>query len=64
MSISKKVTAVMPGVFSKNALSQITIGDKTELYIGNFEPGFVNYYISLKRRAGTYIKTDGVWKLQ
>jgi hypothetical protein len=64
ISISNKVAAVMPRVFSKNALSQITIGDKTEVYIENFEPGFVNYYISRERRAGTYIKTDGVWKLQ
>jgi hypothetical protein len=64
ISISDKVTAIMPRVFSKNALSQITIGNKTEVYIENFEPAFVNYYISRERQAGTYIKTDGVWKLQ
>jgi hypothetical protein len=64
INISDKVTAVMPRVFSKNTLSRITIGDKTEVYIENFEPAFINYYISRERQAGTYIKTDGVWKLQ
>jgi hypothetical protein len=64
ISISNRITAVMPRVFSKNALSQITIGDKTEVYIENFEPAFVNYYISRERQAGTYVKTDGVWKLR
>jgi hypothetical protein len=64
ISISNRVAAVMPRVFSKNALSQITIGGKTEVYIENFEPAFVNYYISRERQAGTYVKTDGVWKLR
>jgi hypothetical protein len=64
ISISSGVTAVMPRVFSKNALSEITIGDKAEVYIENFEPGFVNYYISRERQAGTYVKTGGVWKLR
>jgi hypothetical protein len=64
ISISDKVSAVMPRVFSRNALSRITIGDKTEVYIENFEPGFINYYISRERQAGTYVKSDGVWKLQ
>ncbi|MDR2052277.1 MAG: hypothetical protein LBP80_02605, partial [Treponema sp.] len=62
--IPDRVAAVMPRVFSKNALARITIGDKTEVYIENFEQAFVNYYISRERQAGTYIKTDGVWKLQ
>jgi hypothetical protein len=64
ISISNRVKAVMPRVFSKNALSQITIGDETEVYIENFEPSFVNYYISRNKRAGTYIKSGGVWILQ
>ncbi|MDR1971345.1 MAG: leucine-rich repeat domain-containing protein [Treponema sp.] len=63
-AVSLSVKAVVPRVFSKAALSRITIGSGTEVYLENFEPGFINYYSSLARRAGTYTKTDGVWKIE
>jgi hypothetical protein len=29
----------------------------------NFDQGFVNFYISQNKRAGTYTREDGIWKL-
>jgi hypothetical protein len=64
VTISSQVRAVQPRVFDRAELSAITIGTDTEIYIRNFEKGFVNYYESKSKQAGTYVKKDGVWAIQ
>ncbi|MHC6204635.1 leucine-rich repeat domain-containing protein [Breznakiellaceae bacterium SP9] len=64
LSISDKVVSIIPRVFAANQVNSITLGEKVEIYTGNFDPSFVNYYISQKKKAGRYIKKDRVWTLE
>jgi hypothetical protein len=53
--------------FSRNnpSLASITLPANVDdrNLTSNFDQGFVNFYISQNKRAGTYTKENGIWKL-
>jgi hypothetical protein len=61
--ISRNVRAIGPRVFSQNDLRRVSIGGDVEIYLGNFDQNFTNYYGSQNRQAGNYENQDGVWVL-
>jgi hypothetical protein len=64
VTIPRGLGAIQPKVFLRNELAEITIGTGAEIYIQNFELGFINYYASRDKQAGTYVKNDGVWRVE
>jgi hypothetical protein len=64
VTIPAGLAAIQPKVFLRNELAEITIGRGADIYILNFEQSFINYYASQDRQAGTYVKNDGVWRVE
>ena len=50
-------------VFRDNPITTITLPANIGTSCIRFDENFVNFYISQNRRAGTYTKEDGIWKL-
>jgi hypothetical protein len=69
--MNKKLeTIILPGristigkdAFAGNPLLSVTVGANRNLFTSQgFELSLVNYYIAEGRRAGRYVKEDGVW---
>ena len=61
VNISRNVRAINPRVFTQNQLKRISIGGGVEIYLGNFDDGFVNYYQSRAREEGNYERRGNIW---
>jgi hypothetical protein len=61
LKLSANVRAVNPRAFTRSRLDRIALGRDVDIYIENFERGFVNRYESGERQAGSYVKREGVW---
>jgi hypothetical protein len=62
INLSATVTNIGKDAFAKNPLASITVAQNRNLFTSQgFELSFVNYYISLGRRAGVYNKNGKVW---
>ena len=65
INLPERITNIGKDAFTGNPLSAITVGASRNLFASQgFEPSFVNYYISLGRSAGVYVKDGRVWSLQ
>jgi len=65
ITLPGKITNIGKDAFAGNPLTSITVGLNRNLFVSQgFELSFVNYYISMGRRAGVYIKDDRVWSLR
>ena len=65
ITLPGRITNIGKDAFAKNPLSSITAGANRNLFTSQgFEPSFVNYYISMGRSAGVYVKDGRVWSLQ
>ncbi|MHC6204272.1 leucine-rich repeat domain-containing protein [Breznakiellaceae bacterium SP9] len=62
--IPNSVSEIGNGAFENNPLIKITIGSNVELYdyVYPFEESFCLFYIKHGKKAGTYIKDNGIWK--
>jgi hypothetical protein len=50
--------------FQNNPLTSITIGSRLSMNDSVFDSGFVQFYQSQGRRAGTYTLRGGQWRLE
>jgi hypothetical protein len=71
VTIPNNIVSISDGAFSQNRLISVSIGDNVSLGEGynsgydmadpSFDDGFVAYYDSTGKRAGTYVLGEGGW---
>ena len=63
VTIPNSVTSIRNGAFDDNSITTITIGANMS-FTDIFEKGFVNFYNSQGKKAGTYVKKGQIWTQQ